>query len=472
MAPEPLLESLEDNFARAVLTLLTGRQHRGYVGSRYQEAWNAVRSALQAHDQRGDTSVEAAVLLTVDLYELLAGTFRSSGWELLEVYLVGNASLPADEVITGLGALSAEVYDPARAIPWPFVNIPEVNPAMPGPWHSFDEYDIWRNRVEPRAARVRERRWQPELPEEPFDIQLRGASPPPPVRAASGGLRRSRRWEDEGVEADMMRVHDLVASHRAGYAADDRVFFQPRGQASRLLMSIVVDQSASMRANRTPRQSELAFHRALRLAHRWANAWQRQIPIGLFGGWDTGRRSVTLHVLKDWGERYLPSRLLSLHTMGMGGFRMGAMVRYLSWRGERVAPGARHLVVMLTDSASHYLARGLDRVLAKNHPPKGCMQCNHAETCSIEPCVPRVNGSGQLEDRGLYYPTFYELADLRQALIASPQVTPALVLLDDFYDEPAVRRQLPRGDCVVIRRAEEAENVDRILQSILRGAPA
>jgi hypothetical protein len=190
------------------------------------------------------------------------------------------------------------------------------------------------------------------------------------------------------------------------------------------------------------------------------------VPVAVFGVHDHGRRPVDVYTVKDYRDPFRPERIASMHAVGVGGFRHGAAVRHLSARLSRERPGGRHLIVLMTDTASHYLAPGYDRAgrqLARSR----CASCQARGQCPVEAKDARLTMRNMTAPPNIYYPTSYEMADLKDALAANPHVELILALLDTGYSAAVLDRALGHGRWVRLSSDKDDRHLVRELRRVM-----
>jgi len=191
-------------------------------------------------------------------------------------------------------------------------------------------------------------------------------------------------------------------------------------------------------------------------------------PAAVYGGWDPGRRAVTLYELRP------EHRLGDLHTLIPGGFRMGTIVRALAAReyGRNVQ---KHVCVLVTDCASHYVIPGGEHLFATMKVGGPCRNCWGAERCAFEPTAPLPRGRS---DRRIqtFLPTSCELADLASAVKSTRAGSNAatscvLAVCGGDYDAELVRAYItePIGQYVTLFADDDTRKLERAVRSAAAG---
>jgi hypothetical protein len=144
-------------------------------------------------------------------------------------------------------------------------------------------------------------------------------------------------------------------------------------------------------------------------------------------------------------------------------------VRHLAARLRRQFHAGRHLVILMTDAASHYLAPGYDRA-GRQIVKTRCANCQARAHCPVEAKDARLTMRHSSAPPNIYYPTFYEMADLRDALAANPHVEPLLVLLDTGYAPRVLDRALGPGRWLTLLSGGDGRRLAREVRCLLRRA--
>jgi hypothetical protein len=272
------------------------------------------------------------------------------------------------------------------------------------------------------------------------------------------------RFTAHGTQIDVHRFHTFLGDRRGGHHTDPAVFRKRSRFGLPLSVSFVLDLSVSMEGPRASLGGASPIENALRfVAGIVPRLESAGVPTGIFGVRDFGRRAVDFYDIKGFGASFDPEALRRLHAMQLGGFRFGAILRHLSARLQRERMGTRNVVVLLTDTGSHYLAFGIERVDSMFR--KRCLGCQ--QRCWVEAQEPSVTAFKSPDIR-MFYPPSYELADYQAAAAQAANVDPLLVLLDEGYADELLNRYATRW-CRYLGAGWEGV-VSRNLQQALRGA--
>jgi hypothetical protein len=173
-----------------------------------------------------------------------------------------------------------------------------------------------------------------------------------------------------------------------------------------------------------------------------------------------------MYTVKDYRDPFRRERVASLHAVGVGGFRHGAVVRHLATRLSRERPGGRHLIVLLTDAASHYLAPGYDRV-GRRIVRSRCANCQLRGHCPVEAKDARLTMQKTTDSPNIYFPTFYEMADLKDALAAHPHVEPLFAVLDTGYAPRVLDKAVGPGRWLRLTSEQDGPRLVRELRRVM-----
>lgn len=474
---DPSLMCEERNLLRAVQDAANGRPVRWFVGGRFASVWQKIERIIRTRRTTTLATAAGAIHTAVLVFEVLSSAVEPFHWgvglgqtaEFLDEERESND--PVEEVAAILDRLSDStlIWDANLALTG--LRVAETNEQDPpdahGPWYRTDEYDSLRKRLERDVTRIRERTWQP-LPGSKETAQLSLAGSP----LLDLAYNRDDFNDAEayyvafGSRSDVARLHAYVAGSSAGVVADDRVFSFEEGTAAWGMVSFLIDLSVSMKLVRS-RGTTTPIERAIQLTLGWGAALARAgFDVGVFGVHDIGRRSITLEKVIDWGEPFSPSRVASVHTMHFGGARLGAAIRRISQRIPTSAPRSPHLVVVLTDTGSRYINRGLDPLLARYLKTERCHACTDA-ACPYEPTTPKLTLGFEEQSFSVWYPPSYDWTDVARAFQADPRMIPLAILLDDGYPPEQVRETVQPARVGRLVDADDARLLEAELRSLV-----
>lgn len=370
---------------------------------------------------------------------------------------------------------SAERFDPSKPTrKLKFLYHKEERPPGRGPFWKYPEFDIWEQRLISEAVWVEEKDW--EATRSPYDFTRLAGHFTPPRLDTTGSWQRTYRASEEGIELDIDRAYDFQVARRLGKTVGDRIFQQPwpDRSATHHRVSVVIDLSVSMEYTPPANQGEMPIVRAILAAEGIASSLEKlAIPVALFGACDGGRRPVSLYRVREHGERFCRAKLRSLHAVQTGGFRYGALMRHLASYHTPKSPHCRHLIVVITDWASHYVAPGLDD--AFRSLPLRCRTCKRRPQCSVEPIVPQTSMPSRKDApiRHVYYPAFYELADAQNAVetMCGPRVIPLFVVLNSGYTQSVLEESFGRDGFFCLQNAEDEPRLFDLIRRKLCAAP-
>jgi hypothetical protein len=304
---------------------------------------------------------------------------------------------------------------------------------------------------------VVEKRWEPWRP--PHAVSAPRLAANLSLLARAEQPRVAIEPADEGMDLDSERLHDFQVALRSGREADDRVFVaeRPTRQAGPgCAVTFAIDLSVSLEIPRAANSDALPIVLGLEAVQGLAATCERsQIATAVFGVHDIGRRPVTFHCVKDFADRLDLARIGGLHSIGIGGCRLGAVIRHTAARMARDFP-KRNLLVLVTDSASHYFAVGMDSRLRSEFVTKRCRNCQARARCPVEVIDPRttIRESGP-DSPNFFYPTFYEFADIRDAKNSNPALEVFAILLGSHYSQRSLDKTFgPRNWATVLSRSD------------------
>lgn len=442
LAPHPVLTSAEANLLRALHERAHGGPVHAHVTGPYRSVYTEIGTILDAWLDSPIADTRQSLVVTLDVIEVLERHLPPTQRRAVAAEVAARAPISVEQFVWNR-AHSGEERDPS-APPVSLLDLPE-DYTPPGPVWRYPEYDAQVQSLLPEAALVSEQRWAPfRLPPKALQVHVSAPLRGPPPTFKIGSPRPS--WREEGVDLDPVRAHDLVVARQRGQGGDARVFRAKRPEGPGIAVTFALDLSVSMVFEGGDAETPKPLHLAIALLVA-VLPWLQEAGIGsaVYGAIDAGRRSVRLHEIKGWGERADIERLRTVHHLGTGGFRTGAIVRHLSHRSrERLGPQVRRHLVLLTDSDAHYLARGLDGGIGSIQRRR-CPQCNLWKTCGIEPRFPSTQiGEGATPDIHSFFPTYYEFADLRHAVAADPEQRAHAVMCGPWYSDTLLTRTFGR----------------------------
>ena len=139
---------------------------------------------------------------------------------------------------------------------------------------------------------------------------------------------------------------------------------------------------------------------------------------------DGGRQPVYLFEIR-------PKLIMQLHSMGVGGARMGTGIRFLSRRRQTLA--GKHLIVCLTDGTGAYINEGHDhlfRRVRKSNCPQCQLRSPGHKGCSVE----KSDRVGTEDNLFMYRNAEYQYADIGHAIDTAPANTDVRYI--EFRKEP------------------------------------
>ncbi len=428
-APHPRLASAHANFVRALYDVAMGRVTGAFVGSAFQAAFVRAAALLERYRREPVGAVETAVETTLSLAEILSEHLPREETVRVAALLGQSRSVDPDEVSVILELVREEEVDSDAWRPRRGRNeaSPPEGPRPNG--ERYPEYDAGQERLRRDAVVVREVRLRAAR-----GGARRGSAPVVAPIRPSGSSRRRPFPSSDGVDLDLARAYDWHVSRRLGREGDDRIFRAPRRSDPGLAVSFVFDLSVSMEAPRAGLAPAEPLALGILAVRSLASALQgTDVTVGFFGAHDGGGRPVTFHVLKDHDEPQDTGVLDGLSTVGVGGFRIGTVLRHLDARSRRLPAGTRHVAVLVTDDASHYYGGGLDKMVGfvnRTH----CSTCRSRGKCTVEPRTPSTSmPSGSRSQVNLSFA--YERADVCHARTRLRNVRPVFLLLGSAYPD-------------------------------------
>ncbi|HQY62800.1 MAG TPA: hypothetical protein PK141_15485 [Polyangiaceae bacterium] len=285
------------------------------------------------------------------------------------------------------------------------------------------EYDFWKARVREDGASVELHVWDPRR------AGVVGRAVRSEVAVATTRPVASSSFRMSGARLSPTRLVRLLATKRAGGAVDGRVFRGREIQATDVQATVVVDLSVSMVHYRPDGA------RPLERAVGWIEDLATQLgdgaPLAIYGCIDGGPEKVRMFRVKERGAPLTRETLESFHGYGHGGFRMGAVLRWLAKKSVE-----RTRVFLLTDTGSHYVTRGMRHVWKfEDLETKLCFDCPRpGSTCDLERPFP--DELWLAKNGAVFEPVEYEVEDIRHALgSTSHLLDPHVVLLTENWGD-------------------------------------
>ncbi len=471
LLPHPRFCTPAANFLRALHARAFGREVPAHVTRDYRAAMDRAGAVFDGFRAAPLGDATSSVAATLDVIEALEATLPPGGSEEVGRELSLRVQVPLEDVAFRIAATvpNLDEFDPDKPHQkMPYQDLPEPPPDGPGPFAKYPEFDVWERRRRADAVYVQDKPWVPWR--EPHALTGEsvavGMALPRIVRAGADAFRR----RPDGFDLDLDRAYDAAVALQTGRSADDRLFRVRRPEDTAAWnVSLVVDLSVSMEAPRGGNESDTPLRRAVRAAALVADWLERSgLPVAVFGVHDHGRRPVDVYTVKDNRDPFRRERLASMHAVGVGGFRHGAVVRHLAARLGRERPGGRHLIVLMTDAASHYLAPGYDRAgrqIAKSR----CANCQARGRCPVEAKDARLTMRNTTAPPNIYFPTFYEMADLKDALAANPHVDPLFAVLDTGYAPGVLDKAVGPGRWVQVSNDQQVPLLIRVIRRVIVG---
>ncbi len=282
------------------------------------------------------------------------------------------------------------------------------------------EYDFWQSIVRPEGASVLREPW------DPLRVGVVGRA----VRCEfAGSEKRSAPravFRSTGMRLDPKRFVRFSTARRAGGAVDSRIFHGRDVFRVDQQTTVVLDLSVSMMHFRP--EGVRPLERAVGVVEDLAETMGDGAPLTVLGCIDGGPEKVRLMEIKGPHETLQRSTLETLHGFSMGGFRMGAILRYLALEATE-----RQRVVLVTDTGSHYVTRGIRRVW--DFDQALCADCPRANSlCDIERSFP--DEVWIHHKASVFEPLEYEIADIRHAMeTTADKLDVHVVLLTDYWGD-------------------------------------
>lgn len=291
----------------------------------------------------------------------------------------------------------------------------------------YPEYDIWEDELQDNVARLTEKgsdgttithkaHWRNRL----FWANTRSED-------------IQTRYREFGIDADEMKMYDFLVSLHRNTEPEQRIYRKRNTRpSSKTILSMVMDQSVSMSTKRQNEENDVPLHSARKVITALAaQCLKENRTFGLFGYNDIGRQSGSLTVFKDYHQSYLMGMENKMDTVTLGSFRMGLIIRHLASRIGEVANEMKHVLILLTDSGSHYFKRGQEKHLATLRDSY-CPACPQERNCKYEPVSATIDFI--IQGGNAFYPQYYELADVQNALQNNKEIVPFYATFDSVSD--------------------------------------
>lgn len=474
LRPDPRFMSPAQNFRTAIFDRAFGKESLSHVSSLYQSAFIEIAAMLDSYGEGPVKTIYASVETTIQIVEImerhLPTTLFTQGLSDFGQYV----SVSIEEAAFRR-ELSAEKFDPiqpGQKATYPFGD--EQRPEGVGDW--YDEFNAWENTTEEKAVFVVEKPWKAFR--SPYALSAVWNPRRFDMQPHSDALFQQSTYSSEGVNLDLDRYHDFYVGVQTGVSADDRVFLddiEQRASASEWAITFVVDLTVSMEAVRSKYSPVPPIALALETIESLSfSLEQAGIPTAVWGVHDMGRRSVTLWQAKTFEQPFDPEVIRSMHAIGVGGARFGAVIRHASSIAKKQLSDRQHMLVILTDAASHYQTIGIDDFLSKQIVSRTCSKCQIRPNCWVEPIDPRIDlrrKKASVPNLNLYYPTFYETADIQNAIKSSPNLTTIFVVSGTHYSRSLLDKTYGSNRWMTLLSRADYSRIRRIFQRLLRESP-
>lgn len=422
--------TVEENFLKGLQSKALGYKDDFHITENFSKVWLKIKKILQAYRKAPVGNTASSLLTTLRVYEAFEKYLPEPSMQALNSLLIEDSQISVETIVYGLEMISEKYIwedDPSTCAE--YLDLEESDPEESGPWFSYPEYDVWESDIENDAVKVREILFKPfkalnDLPNRRFQQQI-GV---PDISSAKSG-KNTLKYEAEGTRLDIDQYHEFKAKTMAGVDSDNRVFKSKNNSQAYASFSVLMDLSVSMEIKRnwnglnTPLSIAKYLTRAITEKLQLAG-----VKTGVFGLHDFGKKLIDFQIVKDYEDPFDPVKIESLHALYFGGARIGAGIRHIGGRVENAYPGKKHIVLVLIDNGSRYLAKGMENTLKKIVPQ--CKDCRHV--CRFEPVLPQIRARSY--DRiNLYYPANYEYGDVCHAISSMPRIRPFFVMLDSEY---------------------------------------
>lgn len=392
VAPAEETLSPEARLHAALFDRLQGRPIRYSICPSMQTLWHEVERILSSA-QRPKEAADALVL-AIEIYLVLRTDSHPEEDSLIDLMEQSLDERFVEAAVSQQVALSVEDEEVDNE-PASVIALPETFESTARYW-TYSEWNRSLGRLDEGVVRVHE----------PASRAL--------SQQRSARTNTPRRYLYEGDELALSRAYDLQVGRITGTEVDERIY-RPRARRSerKTIASFVVDLSTSM--SREGDDSPLRIARHLVTS---ASTWLRNAghETALFGAVDSGRQDIQVELLAN-PTADITASLRHLGPRASGGFRHGAVVRHLVHRLPQLWPGRRHVLVFITDTASHYLSFGLEKAFSPLR--EKCLNCGSRMNCAKEPRRPildYVDGDSPLS---VFRSTLYEMKDLAHAVRGS-----------------------------------------------------
>lgn len=265
------------------------------------------------------------------------------------------------------------------------------------------------------AVRIRQRTWKPHRKAYPGH-EMPAVVLPKQLFTSQQSRRSSAQQQLSANPSDsfaMDHVPEFIAAMTAGQRTSSRIYNE-RGRASRRRISIAIDLSVSMET-RSPKLSVLPIQMAIATAQEIEKVGARnKIAVDIYGLHDGGRQPVSLYSVE-------PGHVGRLHSLGIGGARFGAAIRWLASTPE--SRGDDHLILLFTDGCPSYFKQGNDSLVRKVNK-NNCKACQlraiGRRGCSVEKHERFGSARGEMN---IFESAAYQYADIANAIDGVPART-------------------------------------------------
>jgi len=277
----------------------------------------------------------------------------------------------------------------------------------------FDEFIALTDMVEHSAVTVQTSEFKPaRKPHQPFRFTGHRGMGITPTQMGKECTDTSK-LDIEGEELAFEVIPESLAALHAGMNENGKHYWNAISSGSDMAISVLIDLSVSMEQVRKdlpalPMQMAISAITLIR-----EEAVLHGADLEVWGIIDGGRQPVSLLQIQD---RDIPR----IHSLGIGGARMGTGIRFISRRRSRTT--SHHLIICLTDGSSTYANEGHDDTF-KRIRAHSCAACQLRSPghkgCSVE-----KGGRGGVGDAvAIYRNADYQYADIGHAIDTAPTNT-------------------------------------------------
>ena len=427
----------EELFMRAMQERLIGKEIAFDIPIEYQIVWQLIGPILDTCKWHAEiASVYDSAKSTLSIIDILEDQLNAFNFNKVMEQLENNTMVPAEDMM-----LRRQISQQNSR--FNIANIPKASdfykdslPDNNGPYQSCDEWDEELEVLQYGASWMRQLPWKPQRPS---NLSTNSSANNEISNFFSYNSPTANNASSEGINISLELLHDYLVDWKSGQPADQRVFIDDPNCPSfsqDFQITFVIDLTVSMAY--APVGSVSLLLMALRLIEVTASTLdQEQVSFRILGMHDTGRKQITCHVVKDFANPFDPNLLHSIHTQGLGGYRIGAILRALS---SQITGDTRHLIVCITDAASHYTESRPDNAFHQI-ATTCCATCDKLANCWAEPIDAREGVRSPEEhpkcaETRLFKSIEYEISDIQHAIASNVHVTPLIVLLNGHADNP------------------------------------